>query len=147
MNVSWWHWIILGFGIMVAQLIIPSFTLFWFGLGAIFTGLVAAFWPSCPLWGQVLAWVVSSLAFDAMWFKYVKPTADRVKAGLAKEAVVGGVGIVVKAARTKEKGVVKFEAPLAGADEWSFFADEPLLFGDRVKVVDVSGKMVKVVKI
>jgi hypothetical protein len=30
-----WHWLVLGMLLIIAELFIPSFTIFWFGLGAL----------------------------------------------------------------------------------------------------------------
>ena len=33
-NILWWHWIVLGIILVLMELVVPSFTIFWFGLGA-----------------------------------------------------------------------------------------------------------------
>ena len=40
-NIEPWHWLILGLILMVLEIFIPSFTIFWFGLAAVVvSGLV-----------------------------------------------------------------------------------------------------------
>jgi membrane protein implicated in regulation of membrane protease activity len=34
----YWHWLVLGMVMILAEIFIPSFTIFWFGLGAILVG-------------------------------------------------------------------------------------------------------------
>ena len=41
MNLEWWHWIVGGIVLILAELVIPSFFIVWFGLGALFVGLLA----------------------------------------------------------------------------------------------------------
>ncbi len=60
--------------------------------------------------------------------------------------MVGETGLVIRAAEPYAKGVVKFQLPLLGADEWPCMAEESLEVGDRVKVVDVEGHVMKVEK-
>ena len=143
----WWHWIIIGFVLMAAQFIIPSFTIVWFGLGALFTGFIKGMLPSFPFIPQLFAWVVSSLSFDAMWFKYIKRKSDSIKAGSAGNLPYGNVGLIIKGAAPHENAVVKFEFPFGGSDEWPCMANVPLTFGDWVKVIDFSDKIIKVAKI
>jgi membrane protein implicated in regulation of membrane protease activity len=33
--VQYWHWLVLGMILMVIEMFIPSFTIFWFGLGGL----------------------------------------------------------------------------------------------------------------
>ena len=36
----YWHWLVIGMLLVVAEIFIPSFTVLWFGLGALVVGLV-----------------------------------------------------------------------------------------------------------
>lgn len=144
---TWWHWIIAGMGLMIAQFIIPSFTIVWFGLGALFTGVIKVLWPWYPASAQIFTWLLSSLSFDAMWFKYVRKKADDIKGTPGGNVLMGDVGIIIKGAGAYEKAVVKFENPLGGSDEWPCRANVPLFFGDRVRIVDFSDKVIKVAKV
>lgn len=144
---AWWQWVAGGIVLSVMELFIPSFTILWFGLGAILTGLLLALFPSMGLSLQLSLWILFSCAFVLVWFRYVKPRKDRTTSGLSKEAVVGAVGMVsAGVASPYEKGKVRFQMPLCGDDEWPFVADEPLKQGDRVRVVDVEGQLLRVKK-
>ncbi len=148
MRIEWWHWILGGFVLIGLELIIPSFTIIWFGLGALLVGLLVAVSPAMPDWLQVLLWAVASVAFTVMWFKYLKPKGDRTHAGLSKEGIVGETGIIIKGTSDSfAKGVVRFRISILGADEWTCFADEPLPVGSTVLVVDIEGQILKVRKI
>ena len=39
MDFEWWHWIVLGFALVIAELAVPAFFIIWFGLGALLAGL------------------------------------------------------------------------------------------------------------
>jgi membrane protein implicated in regulation of membrane protease activity len=143
----WWHWVAGGIVLSVMELFIPSFTILWFGLGAIVTGVLLALFPGLPLPGQLALWIVFSCAFVLVWFRYVKPRKDRTTSGLSKEAVIGAVGMVSTGVSSPyDKGKVRFQMPLCGDDEWPFVADEALRQGDRVRVVDVEGQLLRVKK-
>ncbi len=150
MSIDWWHWLVLGFCLIGLELLIPSFTIIWFGLGAVAVAIVAAMAPMLPLWLQLLCWAVASVAFTLLWFKYLKPKAGRTRtnAGQSKEAIVGETGMVVRGtADTYAKGVVRFRVAILGADEWTCYADELLTAGETVQVEDIEGQMLKVRKL
>ena len=147
MNILWWHWLAGGLVLIGLELFIPSFTIVWFGLGAVLVGIVLAIYPDFPLSAQLLTWTVVSALLTLAWFRYFNPRSNRTFSGSAQGTVVGEIGLVIKAAGPFEKGRVKFHLPLLGADEWPCLADEPLEVGDRVKVVEVEGHALKVEKI
>ena len=146
MVMLWWYWIVLGLALIAFELVIPSFTIIWFGAAAILVGILHFIFPATPLALQIFIWTVLSILCAVAWFRYFKPTTDRTKSGLSKEAVLGHTGIVIKPSEANGKGVVKFQVPLMGDDEWVCFADESLQIGDRVRVVDVEGHALKVAR-
>lgn len=145
MNILWWHWVVMGLVFIGLELVIPSFTIVWFGLGAVLVGIVTAIVPSLPLSAQILTWTVVSAGLTVAWFRFFKPRS-RTFAGSSKDAIIGERGLVIKAAGTYDKGRVRFQLPLLGADEWPCMSDEPLEVGDRIRVVDVEGHLLKVEK-
>ena len=36
--IFYWYWLVFGMVLVIAEMFIPSFTIFWFGLGAIIVG-------------------------------------------------------------------------------------------------------------
>jgi membrane protein implicated in regulation of membrane protease activity len=139
-HILWYHWLILGMLLMLGEMLVPSFTLFWFGLAALLIGLVILILPDLALSLQLLIWAAASIAFTVLWFKFFKPTMiDRTKAGVSREAVTGETGTVIKAPQDDIRGIVRFSMPLLGSDEWEFICREDCSVGDRVEVIDVSG--------
>ncbi|WP_243371143.1 NfeD family protein [Geotalea sp. SG265] len=148
MDILWWHWLVLGLILIGLELVVPSFTIIWFGLGAVLVSILLALFPACPLPLQIFAWCVASILFTFVWFRFFNPrNKSRTFSGTAKDAVLGQTGLVIRGAEPYAKGAVKFQLPLLGADEWPCLADEPLEIGDRVKVVDVEGHVMKVEKL
>ena len=68
MSVVWWHWVAMGMVLVGLELIVPSFTIIWFGLGAILVGALTALFPGIPLSGQILLWTVTSIMFTIRIF-------------------------------------------------------------------------------
>jgi len=139
-SLVYWHWLVLGLLLIIAELFIPSFTIFWFGLGALLVGVLLLIVPSLPLTGQLLLFALASIAFTFLWFRYLKPLmSDRTKAGIAREAAIGETGQVIQAPVEGRRGMVRFTTPLLGDDEWPFICEQPVTIGDRVMVREISG--------
>ncbi len=68
----WWHWTIFGLALAAFDLYIPSFTLLWFGIGAVATGFAAGLYDAGPPL-QVSYWMLSSLSVAAFWALWVRP--------------------------------------------------------------------------
>lgn len=140
LNILWYHWLIVGMLLMLGEMLVTSFTLFWFGLAALLIGVLLLLAPNLALSLQLLVWAAASIFFTVLWFKYFKPTMiDRTKAGVSKEAVTGETGIVIKAPQEEIRGIVRFSMPLLGSDEWEFICQGQCRVGDRVEVMDLSG--------
>jgi len=144
----YWHWIVLGLGLMVSEMFIGSFFIFWFGAAAIVVGLLLVIAPNATVAAQVIIWAISSCAFAFGWFKFIKPlNEDRTKAGLSREALIGEIGQVLAIPAGKKRGKVRFPAPLLGSDEWLMISQDNLIVGDRVRVQDLSGNTLIVTKV
>lgn len=145
MNPEWWYWIIGGIALMLAELIVPSFFIVWFGLGALIVGLLAlAFDLSLP--AQLATWTLASLAMVWLWFKVFKQSFQKTRAGTADGDVIGEIGLLVGAVAPFERGKVRFQRPVLGADEWVCVADSSIAAGERVRVVSIEGSFLKVAK-
>ena len=144
MQFLWWHWMVLGIALTLLELAVPAFFLVWFGLGALIVGFALLMFPDLSLAWQVLTWIVCSLAFIWLWFKVFKPGLYKTRAGMAKGAVIGEVGLVIRDIRPFEKGQIRFQKPVLGDEVWESIADEEIRTGERVKVLDVEGNILKV---
>jgi hypothetical protein len=142
MELAWWHWVALGLGLIVLEMLAPAFFLIWFGLGALLTGLLAKLLP-LGITGQWLTWGLSSLVMVAAWMKYFR-NPDRTRMGQAKEGALGLVGLMTRAVGELGQGEILFQRPVLGSDRWPVVADQPIPAGAKAKVVDVLGQTLKV---
>ncbi len=145
MNPEWWHWIVGGIALILAELVIPSFFVVWFGLGALLVGLLALAFD-LSLTAQLATWTLASLAMVALWFRVFKQSFTKTRAGTADGEVIGEIGLLVSAVAPFERGKVRFQRPVLGADEWVCLADTTIAAGNRVRVVAVEGSFLKVSK-
>ncbi|CAA0122502.1 Uncharacterised protein [BD1-7 clade bacterium] len=142
---QFWHWIVFGVLLICMEILLPSFTLFWFGCGALIVGALLWVFPELALEWQLVIWGLLSVSFAGLWFKVIKPLSiDKTKAGLGLESMIGEVGLVVHVTSHGLKGKVRFPAPILGSDEWMFFAEKAVSVGDSVKVVNISGNRVAI---
>ena len=140
MELVYWHWIVLGIVLMLAEIFIGSFFIFWFGAAAVVVGLSLTIAPSISAPTQLIFWTVLSLVFAVAWFRILKPLSkDVTKAGLSREELIGDIGQVLSVPNGDKRGMVRFPAPLLGSDEWLTMSQDSLSIGDRVPVKDLSG--------
>ncbi|MCP3177992.1 MAG: NfeD family protein [Desulfuromonadales bacterium] len=156
----WWHWVLVGIILVLLELVVPSFTIFWFGLGALLTGLLVAVLPGLALEWQLLVFSVSSIFFTFGWFRYFRPRQRNLSSAMDENLAVGQTGIAATRALVPgESGRVVFSVPVLGYESWAYTADEPINTGDRLRVVAVlvsvggeedrtgDGKILKVEKV
>jgi inner membrane protein len=142
----YWHWLVLGMILVLAELVIPSFTIIWFGLGALLVGLLSWVGFSPELKWQLLLWIFLSGGFTAAWFRWIKPLSkDRTMAGTAREALLGERCLLIKAPTAEgTRGECRFSVPILGSDTWPCLVDGNAKVGDTVIVKDILGNAVLV---
>ncbi len=142
-----WYWLVFGMVLILSELIIPSFTIIWFGLGALIVSALLWIMPEMAFSLQLFSWTIGSVLFTIVWFLVIKPKMfDKTKAGIALEAVLGESGLVINLPGPGKRGVVKFTTPLLGAEEWHFICSDAVAIGERVTIIDVSGNTLIVTK-
>jgi len=146
MHIEIWQWLLLGIALCVVEIFIPSFTVLWFGLGAIIVALVASVF-SLSLPTELIIWALSTALLAIAWFRFLVPRMrDKTKAGISREAAVGQIGTVIKASGEHVRGFIRFSVPLLGQEEWPYICETQLGAGDRCKVIDVLGNALLVEK-
>ena len=136
----YWHWLVFGVALMVLEIFLGSFVVLWFGIGAVAVGLCQWLYPGLPFAAQLLIWLLASSAMAAVWFRWFKPRMlDRTTAGIAREALIGESGHVIRLPSDGRRGMARFSVPVLGSDEWEFICEEPVALGDRVVIRDFSG--------
>jgi len=146
MTIEWWYWAVGGLLLIMLELVIPSFFVIWFGLGALLVGGVLLVAGELSLTVQLLIWALASLAMVVVWFRVFRPSRHRTLIGTAAGEVIGEVGLLVGQVEPFQRGKVRFQRPILGAEEWACVADQTISAGERVRLVSVEGSYLKVVK-
>ena len=139
----WWHWMAFGFILIVAEIIVPSFIIIWFGVAAVVVSLID-FMFSTTFTTELFWWIVLSSFFLYMWFKKFKPKT-LTKSGQADEDM-HTKGIVTESIEPYGRGRARFEIPILGSSEWVVTADEKIAVGDTIVSIEALGNMLKVKK-
>ncbi|MCK9389782.1 MAG: NfeD family protein [Sulfuritalea sp.] len=149
MELAWWHWMVLGLGLGLLELVVPSFFIIWFGLGALLVGVTMLVAPGIAFSTQILLWTAASVAMTVLWFRVLRKDGDKTRSGQADEAL-GEIGVLVRAVEplgvASGRGEVRFQKPILGSDVWPCLADESIAAGERVRVLAVDGQLLKVGK-
>ncbi len=143
----WILWVVLGVGLIIAEIFTLGFVLFWFGIGA-FAAALVGFLGFGFIW-QFLAFALVSITLTAMsrtifsnYFSH--DDENSIKTGV--DALPGQVGTV----STASKGALNEGAVKVFGSTWTAFPiDEemPLREGEKVEVVRVKGSSIYVRKI
>ncbi len=144
--IEWWHWVLGGLGLVLLELALPSFFVIWFGLGAVLVGLSVLALPTLSLTVQIALWIITSVLMVVLWFSVFKRSQHKTLIGTAAGEVIGEVGLLVSAVAPFQRGKVRFQRPLLGAEEWVCMAETAITAGERVRVVSVEGSFIKVAK-
>lgn len=146
-DVQYWHWLVISMVLIMAEIFVPSFTIFWFGLGGIVVAGLLLVNADISFTWQLFIWAIASCIFTFLWFKFIRPMmTDRTRAGIPRESAIGEIGQVIRIPAQEQRGVLRFTIPLLGSEEWPFICDSAVAVGDRVTVVDISGNTLVVQK-
>jgi membrane protein implicated in regulation of membrane protease activity len=76
LTMEWWYWVVAGIILTLMELVVPSFFILWFGLGAVLVGLLLLVAPEFPLTGQILLWTIASVTMTVLWFRFFQPPPE-----------------------------------------------------------------------
>lgn len=139
-NIAYWHWLIFGLSLALAEILLVSFVALWFGVSAIIVGLLLWIVPF-SFTMQLMLWITLSIIIVFSWFKWVSPhLKNKTFSGMSRERMIGQVGTVIEFNSVHEgRGTLRFPAPILGNDEWQFICTNSVELGGRVIVREFSG--------
>lgn len=146
-QIAWILWLVLGVGLIIAEVFTLGFVLFWFGIGAIAAALVG--YLGVGVGGQFLVFAVVSIALTAMsrtiFAKYL-PHNDSSAMKMGMDALPGQIGTVAAGS----KGALQEAAVKVYGSTWTAFPEDgeaDLVEGEKVEVVRVKGSSIFVRKV
>ena len=140
-NLLWWHWIILGLGLLTVEIFTATFMMLGLGLSAIIVGIIDVIYP-LSLEIELVLWMILSLLSIAIWFKYMKDNT-RENSGQSNYSLET-LGVVEEDIIINGKGIVRFDTPVLGNSTWMATAKENLNKNTRIRIVMVKGQLIEV---
>ncbi|MEO6223438.1 MAG: NfeD family protein [Vicinamibacterales bacterium] len=142
MELLWWHWLVIGLLLVLAELATPGgFFVLFFGLAALIVGALSAFGAGGPPWTQLLTFsvlsVLSLVLFRSRLLKSVQhdPQAPQV------DTLIGEIGQLEGAIAPGQIGKIEVRGAAWSARNTS---SSELPRGMRCRIVRVDGLMLEV---
>ena len=127
-------WLIAGIVLMLAELLIPGFVIFFFGAGAILTAGLTWLAPECAIGWQVIFFALASVLMvilsRACFPKTFAGKDERPRGDVDSDGLVGSVGKVSEAIEPPSSGRVVVQGTT-----WMAVSDRPIPAGKVVTVV------------
>lgn len=141
-EITFWHWLILGIGLIVLEALLPGVLFLWMGIAALITGVIA-------LIAADLTWQVQTLIFAALsvvsviagrlWWRSRPTVTDHPTLNRRGEQHIGRV-VTLDAPITDGVGKIRVD------DSTWKVTGEDLPAGTQVKVVGADGTVLRVEK-
>ena len=141
-NIVWWHWIVLGILLIIAEMGTGTFIVLGFGIAAILIGLldlIAA--PNFVI--QVTLWTLLSIVSITLLFKYFKHQSAISTTGQSDHGF-DTLGTVTDTIEANRRGKVRFDTPVLGNTLWHATSREKIGKGERVRIEKVNGQLISV---
>lgn len=133
---TYWHWLIGGFVLLIAEVIVPGVFLLWWGLAGIVVAGLVKFLPNLSYSAQITTYAILAIVLSVIWWKYQhnRDSADAQHNSLNQRdhAMIGTLGTV------QEIGENGIGRGAFGDTTWRI-QGKNLAVGDVVKVVAVQG--------
>lgn len=139
-TVNHWHWLILAVTLVILEIFISGFVLFWLGLAAAIVGIILAAFPGMDWETQLVIFSIFSVLSIVLWFKYGKnrgAESDRPTLNKRGEQYVGRTF-------TLSEPIVDGIGKIKVDDSTWRIAGEDTDAGEKVKVVGIESTTLKV---
>ena len=143
MDILWWHWLVLGLVLVVAEMAAAGgFYIIFFGIGAVVVGILSALGIAGPVWMQTFLFSAISIASLALFRTRLLTMMQPDPQAPSVDALVGEVAIATEDVAAGSIGKVE----LRGAS-WSARNDAAVIVtrGTRCRVTGVEGLTLHVV--
>lgn len=133
---TWWMWMVAGFAMLATEMLIPSFFLLFFGVGAVFMGLFQLIVPGVPLWVELLIFLTVSSLWLALFRQRLIKWVEQRNPPKSVDRIEGETALVLADIPPGQLG----KAELRGTP-WNALnlSDTPALSGSRCRVEKIDG--------
>ena len=136
-----WFWLILGLALLGLEVVVPGMILMWFGIGALITGALLAFFPDMSLATQLISFAVLSVASLVAWrkskWREEQIQSDKPELNQRLQSLIGKEFILTEAIHNG-RGTIR-----VGDTPWIVEGND-LPAGTKVQVSQLDGMILKV---
>lgn len=139
-----WHWLGLAAIFLIAEVLVSGGFLLWIGISAVIVGVLVWIFPHEISWGiQMLLFGMGAILSSVLWWLYLKHhpiKTDEPNLNLRTEQYIGRIF-------TLSEAIVNGRGKIRSGDSWWTVSGSDLPVGTKVKVIDVDGIILKVIKV
>lgn len=140
-TIQWWHWVILGGILFIAELSLGTFVLFGLSVASVITG-VADYLFGMSFLSSLGAWTILSSIFIFVWKRYFHDSeysqSGQSDYGLETQ------GVVEVDIEPGSRGKVRLDDPLVGDRVWAASASKRIPRSTRIKIIEIKGQLLEV---
>lgn len=140
-TVLWWHWIIFGVILLIAEMSIGTFFMLGLGIAAIIVGILDV-QLGTTFTVELTIWMVLSLVAIGIWFRWFRE--DPITESGQSNYRLDTLGTVQEDIQPHSRGKVKFDTPVLGNTLWHATSKVDIDVNTRVKIVQVNGQLIEV---
>jgi len=142
--IVWWHWIVIGFVLLILEMNTGTFVMLGLGVAAIIVGVLDVTMHT-NFTTEILIWIVLSIGFIWAWKKWIK--TPLVSTTGQSDQNLNTLGTVTEEIRPHHRGKVMFDTPVLGNTSWHATSKQNIQVGERVKIIEINGQLIAVEKI
>jgi len=142
-TIVWWHWIVLGFILLILEMNTGTFVMLSLGVAAIIVGVLDIS-MNISFTSEILIWIALSLATLWAWKRWVK--IEHVSDSGQSNYSLDTLGTVTVSIEPNSRGKVTFDTPLLGNTSWTATSTQSIDKNTRIKIVEIHGQLIEVEK-
>ena len=143
-TIVWWHWIVIGFILLILEMNTGTFVMLGLGVAAIIVGILDITMQT-TFTTELVIWIVLSIVSIWSWKKWMK-TPHVSNTGQSDHSL-DTLGTVTQEIHPHQRGKVTFDSPVLGNTSWHATSTEEIAEGSRIKIVEINGQLIAVSKI
>lgn len=143
-TIVWWHWIVIGFILLILEMNTGTFVMLGLGVAAIIVGILDITMQT-TFTTELVIWIVLSIVSIWSWKKWMK-TPHVSNTGQSDHSL-DTLGTVIQEIHPHQRGKVTFDSPVLGNTSWHATSTEEIAEGSRIKIVEINGQLIAVSKI
>jgi len=142
-TIVWWHWIVIGFVLLILEMNTGTFVMLGLGVAAIIVGVLDITMHT-NFSTEILIWIVLSVVSIWSWKKWMK--TPHVSNTGQSDHTLDTLGTVTEQIHPHKRGKVTFDTPVLGNTSWHATSAQEIEVGERIQIIEINGQLIAVKK-